>query len=63
VWIELTKDGVAAATSLERSQRNCTSIIYDCNAANRENWAKIGRVHFEKIGLEGTVKTGSTFGS
>ena len=50
---------VAMATSLERLQPNFTAIIYACSATDPENWAKVGRVHFEDIGLEGIVKTGS----
>jgi len=49
------------ATSLERSQPHFTSIIYAHNATNSENFAKIGRVLSEIIGLEPIAKTGSSF--
>jgi len=43
-----------------------TVIIYARGATNPENLAKIGRVHFEVIGLEGIVKirsNSSSYGS
>ena len=43
---------VAMATSLGRSPPNFTAIIYDRRATNPEYWTKIGRAHFEIIGLE-----------
>ena len=49
---------VAMATSLGRSPPNFTAIIYDRRATNPEYWTKIGRAHFEIIGLEWIIKTG-----
>ena len=46
---------VAMATSFERSQPHFTAIIYTRNATNPENFAKIGRVRSEIIGLEPIV--------
>ena len=51
------------ATSFERSQPHFTAIIYTRNATNPENFAKIGRVRSEIIGLEPVVKNGSSFDS
>jgi len=42
---------VSTATFPERSQPSFTAITHASSlATNRENWTKIGRVHFEKIG-------------
>ena len=54
------------ATSLYRLQPNFTAVL--CThvnhiATNPENLVKIGRIHFQEIGLVGIVKTGSTFRS
>ena len=54
---------VAMATSTQQSQPCFTAIIYDHNATNFENFAKIRRVLSEITGLESIVKTGSSFGS
>jgi len=43
---------VVVATTLERSQPNFTAIIYSRIATNCEQFAKIGRVLSEIIGLE-----------
>ena len=51
------------ATSYERSQLHFTAIIYTRNATSPENFAKIGRVRSEIIGLEPIVKNGSSFDS
>jgi len=47
---------IAMATPIELSQPYFTGIIYARRATNPENWAKIGRVYFEIIGLERIVK-------
>jgi len=40
-----------------------TKIIYIRKSTNPENFAKIGGIYSEIIGLESIVKTGSGFGS
>jgi len=48
-------------TSLERSQSSFTAIICNHKATNPENWAKVGRVLSEIIGLEPVVKNRKQF--